>query len=188
MRGVSRASQCFPPSCNSRKLALYMSPRELARHKNSQKQLLGVPDFKRLTRGKLPKPFHKMGSPRLFATNLIKVSDTHCAVFMWRDGETRQDAAFMAWLFCVNGNDSLYPLFELHFHPSHKGVHCKTPCRSELNYINRQLPGAWELNLRTAHGLDPRSDTHRKQLILQFCHACGISVTQEEDPWTLPLA
>jgi len=119
---------------------------------------------------------------------LIEVSAEHRAVFMWRDGETRQDAAFMAWLFFAQGEQVLYPLFELHFHPSHKGVHCKTPCRSDMNYGNRQLPGAWELNLTTNEGLDPRSDTHRKLLILQFCEACGITVTQEEDPWTLPLA
>lgn len=149
---------------------------------------MGMPDFKRLTRGKLPKPFHKMGSPRLLATALIAVSDEHRVVFVWRDGETLQDAAFMAWLFCIQGDQVLYPLFELHFHPSHKGVHCKTPCRSDLNYSNRQLSGALELNLTTSEGLDPRSDTHRKQLMLQFCDACGISITQEEDPWTLPLA
>ena len=165
-----------------------MSPRELALHKAAPKQLMGTPDFKRLTRGKLPKPFHKMGSPRLLSTSLIEVSAEHRAVFMWRDGETRQDAAFMAWLFFAKGEQVLHPLFELHFHPSHKGVHCKTPCRSDMNYGNRQLPGAWELNLTTNEGLDPRSDTHRKQLILQFCEACGITVTQEEDPWTLPLA
>lgn len=165
-----------------------MSPRELAVHKAAPKRLMGMPSFKRLTRGKLPKPFHKMGAPRLQATSLIAVSDKHRVIFMWRDGETLQDAAFMAWLFFVQGEQVLYPLFELHFHPSHKGVHCKTPCRSDMDYNNRQLPAAWELNLATSEGLDPRSDTHRKQLMLQFCAACGITVTQEEDPWTLPLA
>jgi hypothetical protein len=84
-----------------------MSPRDLALHKAAPKQLVGMPDFKRLTRGKLPKPFHKMGSPRLLATNLIAVSSEHRVVFMWRGGETRQDAAFMAWLLCAQGDQLL---------------------------------------------------------------------------------
>lgn len=164
-----------------------MSPQELAQHKTAPKQLSGVPVFKRLKRGKLPKPLHKMGTPRIMSTDLLSISDSHRVVFMWRDGETLQDAAFMAWLFCILGNDALYPLFELHFHPSHKGVHCKLPCMTANDYTNRQLPGAPELALSTLEGLDPRSETHRQKLILQFCEACGITLAQEKDSWTLPL-
>lgn len=164
-----------------------MTPKELAQHKTAAKQLLGRPVFKKLKRGKLPKPLHKMGAARIMSTDLLSVSATHQVVFMWRDGETLQDSAFMAWMFCVLENQSLYPLFELHFHPSHKGVHCKLPCKTESDYTNRQLPGAPELELLTTEGLDPRIETHRHQLTMQFCEACGISLAQEEDLWTLPL-
>lgn len=164
-----------------------MSPKDLAKHKTAAKRLLGAPAFKKLKRGKLPKPLHKMGGARILSTDLLPVSDTHQAVFMWRDGETLQDSAFMAWMFCILENQSLYPLFELHFHPSHKGVHCKLPCNTENDYTNRQLPGAPELELLTVKGLDPRIEAHRQQLILQFCEACGITLATEEDLWTLPL-
>lgn len=93
----------------------------------------------------------------------------------------------MAWLFCVLENQSLYPLFELHFHPSHKGVHCKLPCNTENDYTDRQLPKVPELELMTAKELDPRIDAHRQQLIVQFCEACGIALASKEDLWTLPL-
>lgn len=121
------------------------------------------------------------------STDLLSVSDSHRVVLMWRDGETLQDSLFMAWMFCVLENQSLYPLLELHFHPSHKGVHCKLPCNTENDYTNRQLPKAPELELMTATGLDPRIDVHRQQLILQFCEACGITLASKEDTWTLPL-
>lgn len=165
-----------------------MTPKELAQHKATAKQLLGAPVFKPLKRNKLPKPLHKMGSARLMSTDLLTVSDTHRAVLMWRDGETLQDSAFMAWLFCALENQSLYPLFELHFHPSHKGVHCKMPCKTESDYTNRQLPGAPELDLLTIEGLDPRVDADRQKLTLQFCMVCGITPASEKDTWTLPLA
>lgn len=164
-----------------------MSPKDLAQHKASAKQLVGMPVFKQLKRGKLPKPLHKMGAPRLMSTNLLSVSTTHQAVFMWRDGETRQDSAFFAWMFYVLEDQSLYPLFELHFHPSHKGVHCKFPCKTTNDYTNRLLPSAPELKLTTIEALDPRVEVHRQKLILQFCDACGITLVSEEDSWTLPL-
>lgn len=164
-----------------------MTPKELTQHKNAAKQLRGMPVFKPLKRGKLPKPFHKMGAARLMSTDLLSVSDSHRVVLMWRDGETLQDSLFMAWMFCVLENQSLYPLLELHFHPSHKGVHCKLPCNTENDYTNRQLPKAPELELMTATGLDPRIDVHHQQLILQFCEACGITLASKEDTWTLPL-
>lgn len=165
-----------------------MTPQELAFHKTAPKQLRGMPAFKPLKRNKLPKPLHKMGSARIMSTELLAVSDTHRVVLMWRDGETRQDSAFMAWLFFELENRSLWPLFELHFHPSHKGVHCKLPCKTNNNYTNRQLPGAPELKLLTAEGLDPRVEIDRHKLTLQFCQACGITLASEKDTWTLPLA
>jgi hypothetical protein len=160
-----------------------MTPKELASHKAVPKRLIGVPSFKTVKRGKFPKPLHKMGGPRVQATELIEVSDSHRVVFLWRDGELRTDSAFLAYLFCVLGDGGLSPLFEMHFHPSHKGVHAKLPCNTDLNFASRLLPGAPELTLSGRDDLDPRVDEDRGSLIERFCAACGIAMGKEGGLW-----
>ena len=161
-----------------------MTPRDLANHKAAAKRLKETPAFKPLKRGKLPKPFHRLGGARLFATDLIEVSSTHVAVFIWRDGEILTDRAFFGYLFCRLPADALYPLFEFHWHPSHKGLHAKLPCRTESDYTNRQLPGAPELALTTYGKLDPRVEVDRLRLISAFCDACGITLGDADSLWT----
>lgn len=160
-----------------------MNKKELQSHKDHPKRLEGKPTFKVLKKGKLPKPFKSMGSNRIFSTELLDVSTTHTVVFMWRNGEQVTDSAFYAWLFCRLQNNDLYPIFELHYHPSHKGVHCKLPCKTDLDYTNRQLPQAPELDLVVQSGLDPRIEIDREKLILKFCESCGISVGQTNELW-----
>lgn len=161
-----------------------MSPKDLATHKAVPKRLASLPDFKIMKRGKLPKPLHKMGSPRLQATDLLAVSDTHKVFFAWRDGEIRTDSAFYAYLFCVLQNGDLSPLFILHLHPSHKDVHAKLPCKTENDYTNRELPGAPELKLSTDRdNLDPRLADDRLHLVECFCKACGITMGAEGGLW-----
>lgn len=160
-----------------------MTPKELADHKAVPKRLAGLPQFKSIKRGKLPKPLHKLGGPRLQATDLIAVSGSHSVVFIWRDGELLTDSAFFAYLFCTLGDGSLYPLFEMHFHPSHKGLHAKLPCKTELDFTSRLLPGAPELALSGRDDLDPRSDGDRSSLIDRFCAACGIAMGKEGGLW-----
>ena len=55
----------------------------------------------------------------------------------------------MAWLFCELDEEPLYPLFEVHFQPSHKGLHAKLPCKTDINDGGRQLVKAPELALRS---------------------------------------
>lgn len=129
-----------------------MSPTELAQHKAAPKRLASEIVFKSLKRGKLPKPFHKMGGSRVRSTDIIPVSDTHRVLFVWRDGELKTDSAFFAWMMSAVGDYALYPLFELHCHPSHKGLHAKLPCKTDINYAGRQLPGAPELTLSSIEG------------------------------------
>lgn len=160
-----------------------MTPKELASHKAALKRLADMPAFKPLKRGKLPKPLHKMGGPRIQASEMLHVSDSHRVVFLWRDGELRTDSKFFAFLFCVMGDGELSPLFELHFHPSHKGVHAKLPCNTEPNYSSRLLPGAPELSLSGSDDLDPRLIEDRSSLIERFCAACGIAMGQEGGFW-----
>ena len=160
-----------------------MTPAELSQHKASPKRLAGDLLFKQMKRGKWPMPFHKMGGARVRATEVIAVSDTHRVLFVWRDGELKTDSAFFAWLLCEMADDVLYPLFELHCHPSHKGLHAKLPCNTEVNYAGRQLPGAPELSLSAIDGLDPRNATDREQMIARFCRACGITLGREGGLW-----
>lgn len=107
------------------------------------------------------------------------VSDTHVAVFIWRDGEILTDRAFFGHLLCKLHTGALYPLFEFHWHPSHKGLHAKLP------YTGRQLPGAPELALKTDGKLDPRSEGDRFRLIAAFCDACGIVLGDEDLLWNV---
>lgn len=156
-----------------------MNPKELANHKTASKRLDSAVVFKALKRGKLPKPLHKLGGARIQSTDLLKVSDTHQVVFIWRDGELLTDSAFFGYLFCVLDTNELSPLLEMHFHPSHKGLHVKLPCKTQFDYTSRMLPGAPELALTTRHGIDPRQENDRFVLIDRFCKCCGIAMGLE---------
>lgn len=160
-----------------------MEPRDLANHKASPKRLQDAPSFKLLKRGKLPKPFHKTGGPRTFATDVIEVSTEHVVVFIWRDGEILTDRAFFGHLLCKLPTGALYPLFEFHWHSSHKGLHAKLPCRTQYDYTNRLLPGAPELALKTPAALDPRNEVDRLRLIATFCDASGIVLGEANSLW-----
>lgn len=164
-----------------------MTPKELQAHKKAKKLLEVRLTFKQLKKGRLPKPFNKMGGPRLHATDLVGLSDSHCAVFLWRDGAILSDTAFFGYLMCHLSDGSLYPLIEFHWHPGHKGFHVKLPCKTDFDYTNRMLPGAPELRVSTNATLDPRNEDHRLRLIDEFCATCGISIVPPNDPVTLPL-
>jgi hypothetical protein len=157
--------------------------RDLAGHKTTSKRLQDMPPFKPMKRGRLPKPFHKMGGARFFATELIPVSDYHSVLFIWGDGEILTDTKFYGYLLCGLPNGSLSPLLEFHWHPSHKGVHIKVPCDTELDYTDRLLPGAPELALKSTYVFDPRVPDDRVRLITVFCQAAGIKLGRADDLW-----
>ena len=100
-----------------------MDARELRSQKRQAKRLTAQPAFKSLKRNKLPKPFKTMGGSRLFATDLIDVSASHQLIFVWRDGPLLTDRSFYGWLLKKLCGGALYPLLEMHWHPSHKGLH-----------------------------------------------------------------
>ena len=161
-----------------------MTPQDLANHKAALKRLVSAPAFFKAKVGpKLPKPFHAMRGPRLYASGGVDVSDSHCVFFFWRDGELLTDRAFFAWLMCRLASGQLYPLLELHYHPSHKGLHAKLPCNTPHDYTGRQLPQAPELQLNTQRVYDPANPEDRLALIHQFCEACGIQTGHGGDLW-----
>lgn len=158
-----------------------MTPRELRAHKEAFKRLENIPSFKPQKRNKLPKPFKGLGGPRIFSSGLLEVSLDHVAFMYWRDGPILSDRAFFGYLFCRLATGDISPIFEFHWHPSHKGFHCKAPCKTVLNYTNRMLPGAPELTIKTKPNLDPKIANDRLQLVMVFCKACGI-ILPNSDP------
>jgi len=165
-----------------------VNPKDLARHKSAIKYLTGTPQFTKLVRNKLPKPFNKIGRQGSQATDLIPVSDEHRVIFIWHDGPERTDRSFYAYLLCVVRSGDLYPLFEFHYHPSHKDLHCKLPCSTTVDYRNRLLPRAPELNLKPHRDFDPRLEPDRAELIKIFCKAVGIEtpirINRQGDLWS----
>lgn len=153
-----------------------MTPRDLRSHKQALKILDKVPVFKPLKKGSLPAPFNRYKSKRVQSTSMLDVGENYSVVFMWRDGPTLTDRSFYGYLFLKLPTGSLSPVFEFHWHPSHKGLHCKVPCRTSQDFTDRTLPGAPELAITTSHKLDPNSDTDRQRLISAFCIACGIKL------------
>jgi hypothetical protein len=157
-----------------------MTPSDLKAHKLAIKQLPAIPNFSPQKRNKLPKPFRKLGGPRIESTGLLNVSSTHVAIMYWRDGAILSDRSFYGHLFCRLANGDLSPIFEFHWHPSHKGFHCKVPCKTDTNYTNRTLPNAPELRINTDYKLDPKNPNDRLKLVMIFCDSCGILLPADE--------
>jgi hypothetical protein len=154
-----------------------MRSRELKDHRSAAKQLDVVPEFRPGKKGKnLPRPLNGFGGARVSSTDMLQVSADHIAFMCWRDGEILSDRSFYGYLFCKLADGSLSPIFEFHWHPSHKGFHCKLPCNTDANYTGRFLPGAPELRLKTDHSLDPKNPIGLQKLIMKFCNLCGISL------------
>lgn len=164
-----------------------MTKLELKAHKDEIKKLPVKPIFKQLKRKKLPKPFDKVGGANIFSTDLMPVSEQHVVVMLWKDGQVFTDRQFYAYLFYKSEHNDLIPLFEFHWHPSHKGFHCKLPCSTSSDYKNRLLPGAPELALKTQEDLDPKEDEGRAKLILEFCKLCKISLPSSDSQPQLDL-
>lgn len=177
--GCRRYENFLPTS----RLILLMSPRDLRAQKAQEKRLAINPAFKTMKKGKCPKPFAKMGGPRLSCTDLIDVSPFHQVIFIWKDGQIRTDRSFYGWLFKKVSPRGLLPLLEMHWHPSHKGLHVKMPCNTEQDYLNRQLPGAPELGVNTVKAYDPKIESDRLELIEHFCVAAGIKIGNPETLW-----
>lgn len=166
-----------------------MKPRELKDHKSHKKRLTTAPNFQPLVKkgNKLPKPLDSLGRRRdVHCSGVIRVSDSHVACFLYRGGEILTDRAFYAYLFCELESGSLYPLYEFHWHPSHKGIHCKLPCKTDLNYSGRLLVQAPELQLEQFSTLDPLDEKDRHKLIEMFCSKCGIDLELLDEITVLP--
>lgn len=155
---------------------LGMHAKELRRQRLEPKRLATIPQFKQITKnGSYPAPFNRLRNKRVYATGFVDVSSDHQIFMLWRDGDLLFDRVFYAHLYRKVSGGGRYPLFEFHWHPSHKGFHCKVPCRTSQDYTNRHLPQAPELNLKTTR-LDPKIGTELHKLVAVFCKRCGIEL------------
>lgn len=150
----------------------------LKEHKKAAKLLEKVPMFRPVRRGRLQRPFHRLGGPSVLVSGVIPVAPDYVVLLFYKDGNILTDTHFYGYLLYRAAPNDLYPLFEFHWHPGHKGFHCKTPCQDERDFTNRTLPGVVELSMKTQQ-LDPRTDAHRTELIRIFCSACGIRLGWE---------
>jgi|SRR5882724_8003805 len=157
-----------------------MDRKELRKLKILPKRL-GLFQFKPLKKGSLPDPWKKFGGPRLASTGLIEVGNEMCVLFVTRNGETRDRRAFYGYLY-RKVSTGLEPVFIMHYHPSHKGIHILANCESPIDYVHRQLPGAIELHLKGTKQLDPIGDQF--QLVNIFCERFGIKI-QPADAYLL---
>lgn len=156
-----------------------MEPRALRDHKAAQKTMESIPEFRPLSKknNQLPRPLDGLGRRKnAFATELISLSSSYRALFLYRDGEILTDKAFYGYLFACQEGGVLYPLYELHWHPSHKGLHCNLPCNTVLNYSGRLLVQAPELSLKMSRPYDPAQQGDREILIREFCRLCGVTL------------
>lgn len=153
-----------------------MLPRELKQHKLINKQLnCSDIEFLPLKKGSLPGQFKRLGRPNAYSSGFVPVSDGYKVLFVWRDGELMTDSSFYGYLVHHPSPRDRQILLELHWHPSHKGIHCVTPCNTELNLNNRMLVAQPDINLNGNLRWDPRVDKDRKELIQLFCDVCGIT-------------
>ena len=133
-----------------------MEKRILGGHKDAPKHLEEMPVFRAAKKGRLQAPYDRFKSKRLQMTDLIPVAEAYRVIFLWRTGDLLTDTAFYAHLLLSKPDDQLHPLLEFHWHPSHKGFHCVTPCGSSVDYSGRLLSGAArELALHTDPHADP---------------------------------
>lgn len=152
-----------------------MRKQELGSLKNQAKRLTAV-QFRTFKRGGLPRPLDKIGGKRYLAAGPEQVAENLLVIFLVRDGETLERRAFYAYLFQSDPSGGLLPLANLHYHPSHKGIHIVLNCQTDRDYLDRLLPGAPELALNTPPGLNPANDTDRLRLVDIFCRRCGITL------------
>lgn len=155
-----------------------MERQRLREIKRRTKTLRAV-EFRSLRRGKLPRPFDKLGGPRLTSSGLIEVAAGLSVLFLVRDGDAPERRAFFGHLM-QHSAGGLVPLVIMHYHPSHKGIHLLANCEVARDFTERLLPGAPELALRTPGGIDLASEQGRLRLVNEFCVRCGIRIAPDD--------
>ena len=152
-----------------------MNPRQLAEFKNMKKTMEPNPSFHQGTHSKsYPKPLNRFKSSSM-VSDLIYVADKQVVLFAYKQSELLIDCKFYAyWGTLIDGKFT--PIMIVHYHPSHKGMHAKVPCKTDRDYTSRELPGAPELQIHKDKLPDMRTERGINELITLFCKSAGIMI------------
>lgn len=158
-----------------------MNPRQLREFKELNKELKEFPKFFAGTHGKdYPKPMKQLRKYDM-VSDILEVANNHIVVFAYRRKPLSIDCKFYAYWGLKNSDGKLIPIMIMHYHPDHKGIHVKLPCKTDPNidFTSRELPGAPELNIYGKESPDIRTDEGVKQLVNLFCSASGTSIKEQ---------
>ena len=159
-----------------------MEPQELSRLKKSQKIIRSAPIFQKGKCSKhYPKPLNAFSNTFL-VSELIPVANDQFVVFAYRRNNEIEDCKFYGYWGTMHSENLFSPIMELHYHPSHKGIHIRVPCRTNKDYTGRSLVQAPELNIVPNQAPDIRTDQGIRQLICIFCKTAGIELLDTCDP------
>lgn len=160
---------------------MFISRHELRSHLLAQKRLVHVV-FNKPPKN-MPAPLDKFKGGRTQVSALYDVGDMYRACFIWRDGPSRIERSFYAFLFMRRADGRLLPLARVDYHPSHKGLHAVVNCEENRDLTGRSLPGCKEFSLKLSGNLDPGIDRDRDRLVVEACARLGIRLGPEDDLW-----
>lgn len=101
---------------------------------------------------------------------------------VWKDATEWKYRAMYAHFFYQITEPHLYPLAEVHYHPTHKGLHILLNCEDNRNLSNRHLAGAKEFNLKLHAPIDTALENDRQRFLAIVCERLGITKTLEVSP------
>jgi len=155
-----------------------MERKHLYKLKRTGKKPLSECHFAPAKKGKLPKPLDRLGGPRLKVTPVYDVGDGLKVIFVWKTGPYLETRSLYGRLFQETERGML-PIVRLDYHPSHKNLHVKVNCETEIDLVNRDLVKTKEFSL-TNVALDPDIEEDRLHFVAIFCERFGIRLGNGE--------
>lgn len=124
-----------------------------------------------------PKPLNRFRGT-CYVSELLSVAEHQVVLFVYKRAAIAEDCKFYAyWGFRLTTGE-YEPLLEWHYHPSHKGIHCKVPCETTLVYTSRQLVNAPELSVCFGKQPDIRTEWGVQEMIGLFCKKLNIRLPE----------
>ena len=111
-------------------------------------------------------------------SKLLPVAEHQVVLFAYKRAAIEEDCKFYAYWGFLLTTGEYEPLMEWHYHPSHKGIHCKVPCETTLSYTSRQLVNAPELSVCLGKRPDIRTDWGVQEMIGLFCGKLNIRLPE----------
>ena len=113
-------------------------------------------------------------------SELLSVAPNQVVLFAYKRAALLEDCKFWAYWGFLLATGEFQPMAEWHYHPSHKGIHCKVPCGTDKDYTSRMLAQAPELSVCPQKMPDVRTSAGIDQLIGIVCEKLSIHMPQEK--------